>query len=488
MKTADVLTFMLLTVQTICLSTEVKIPKLILISMDGMRYNFLDNLNKGNISNFNFFKTGGVNVKYIRNVFPSVTYPNHMTIVTGLYPESHGIVSNSFWDPYLQDTFHEENYRQNFESKWFDMGSEPIWVTNYKAGQSRDSGVVLWPGGVAEMKSYMPRVIPGGYIYNLTYNWNKRVDHLIEWFSKNESNIRPINLGVLYFPEPDEVAHVHGPDSKEVKDIIYELDKTLGYLKKRLIDEHLFDDMNIIITSDHGHTDISTSQLIKIDQYVSKTLYIARVGLNSIVTCLNPSKDSTREELYAKLRKIPNITLYRKGGESSKALHYSDNRRISEFVLEAKKGYILKSTKQRGAHGFDPEKVPDMRPFFIAFGPAFKKGLKNADPFNSVDIYSLMCHILGIEPAPNNGTLKNVLHILSHPPSPHASTFQFTGVTFLVVVIFVAFVGGLYAIGACRQGRIKQYVQVNRKIINHSEFGQSSLLYGSNGEEEEDEF
>ena len=295
----------------ICLSKQqTKIPKLILISMDGMRYNYLDNLPDGKIANFKYFMKNGVKAKFIRNVFPSSTFPNHVSIASGLYPESHGIVSNNFWDPYLQDVFRLGNYRQNFESKWFDVGAEPIWVTNHGAGSPRDSGVVMWPGGVAEIKSFMPRVIPALYWNNVTYNWTLRVDNMIDWFQNNKTNVRPINLGILYFEEPDEVAHKYGPDTnnsvtKEVQEKIFELDDILGYIKKKLIETNLIDEMNIILTSDHGQTDIGKNKMINLDNFVSRSLYTTRgIGLGSLVTNMNPTKGITISYLCFKTIKI----------------------------------------------------------------------------------------------------------------------------------------------------------------------------------------
>lgn len=275
-------------------SGNVNLPKMILISMDGFRYNLLEKLPEENITNFRFFIEKGVRAPYVKNVFPSVTYPNHMTIATGLYPESHGVVENRFYDPYLQDTFNFVSFRQNFESKWFDNGGEPVWVTNYKGGNSRDSGVIAWPGGTAEIMSFMPRVVPALFWNNVSYSWNLRIDNLIDWFQTNSTNIRPINFGVLYFDEPDETEHHDGPDSAAVKQKIYLLDKALGHLRKRLTQTKLLDKMNIIITADHGQTYIKNYTRINLDKYVNKSLYITKVGLDSLVSFIDPA-----EGLYA---------------------------------------------------------------------------------------------------------------------------------------------------------------------------------------------
>lgn len=267
-----------------------ELPRLILISMDGFRYNLLKDIPIEKIPNFRFYIDNGVQASYVKNVFPSVTYPNHMTIATGLYPESHGVVENRFYDPFLEDTFDYTNFRQNFESKWFDNGGEPIWVTNFKDGNSRDSGVIAWPGGTAEIMSFMPRVVPALFWNNVSYAWNVRIDNMIDWFKNNKSNIRPINFGVLYFEEPDETEHTDGPESDAVKQKIVLLDKALDYLRLRLKQANLTEKVNIIITADHGQTNIEKNIRKNLDEYVNKTLYVARVGLDSIVSFIDPAE------------------------------------------------------------------------------------------------------------------------------------------------------------------------------------------------------
>lgn len=295
------LSYLLLLWTTTAMSSSLdgKTPKLILISMDGFRYDYLDNVPSEKITNFTNLIQNGVKAKYLENVFPTVTYPNHMTLVTGLYPESHGVIHNNFWDPYLEDGFSLIDFRRNFESKWFDTGAEPIWVTNFKAGSSRDSGVILWPAGVAQIKSYMPRVIPAGDDFNET-NWNLRVDTLVKWFQSDKSNIRPINLGILYFPDPDETAHEFGPDkidgtiTDEVQQKIFQLDASLGYLKKKLNESNLWDEMNIIITADHGHTNLLSLEKgqINLDKYnIDRKYYKTGSDMkNHLVVNLEPTE------------------------------------------------------------------------------------------------------------------------------------------------------------------------------------------------------
>ncbi|XP_052087573.1 bis(5'-adenosyl)-triphosphatase enpp4-like isoform X2 [Mytilus californianus] len=162
------------------------------------------------------------------------------------------------------------------------------------------------------------------------------------------------------------------------------------------------------------------------------------------------------DKLYRDLSAIPKIYVYRKCDKYMSRLHYCNNRRIMEFVLEAEEGHFIGNTNSlsliknisKGSHGYDQNKVPNMRPFFIGFGQAFKKGLVS-EPFDSVDIYPLMCQILGIQPAPNNGSLDNVRHLLVQRLSSQADQFQLTIIIF--VVVFAVLVCGLFFVGALRQ-------------------------------------
>ncbi|XP_063403049.1 ectonucleotide pyrophosphatase/phosphodiesterase family member 5-like [Mytilus trossulus] len=478
----------------VCFSKEIHLPKLILISMDGFRYNYLDKLPLDKITNFTYLIKNGVKAKFIKNVFPTVTYPNHMTIATGLYPESHGVVDNVFWDPYLEDKFDIGHFRQNFESKWFDSGGEPIWVTNQNAGSHRDSGVIWWPTGVAAIKSYMPRVMPADEFNETVSDWKVRVDTLIRWFRNDKENIRPINLGILHFSDPDLTAHKYGPDNAdgtitdEVQRIIFKLDDTLGYLKHTLVESNLWEEINLIVTADHGHTNLLSLKVgqINLDDYnIDPKSYTTVSGVHNVFT-LEPTEGTDLDKLHRNLSAIPKIYVYRKCDKYMSRVHYCNNRRIMKFILEAKEGHFIGNTKSlsllknisKGSHGYDQNKVPNMRPFFIGFGQAFKKGIVS-EPFESVDIYPLMCHILGIQPAPNNGSLDNVHHLLDREFSTQADQFQLTVIT--LVVVFAVLVFGLFFVGALRQHK-----HPNRKTTDLT-VGLSPLLADDKDGEESNE-
>lgn len=468
------------------------VPKLILISMDGFRYDYLDMLPANEIENFQYFIKNGVKAESVRNVFPTVTYPNHYTLITGLYPESHGIVHNRFYDPEWKEYFLYDNRRDNFDPIWYDNGAEPVYVTNKKAGWDRSSGSVVWPCGLGKVKGIRPdRIIPNADPFT-NINFTKRVDYLIKWFKDNKD---PINLGLLYFPEPDEKAHQTGAGSNDVLQLIKtELNYILGYLFKELKENNLFDDTNIILTADHGFTNFTRDKAVVLSDHLDTSLFHVGSQLfeNHLTVNVFPAEGQT-EKVYQELKKIPNLDVYRKGDDDTVALHYSNNGRIAPIVITAQEGSAIfpdNTSKDNyttvGVHGYNPIKVEKMRPFFLAVGPAFKKGYK-AKTFDSVDIYPLMCYILGITPAPNNGSLENVKGMLLER-SIIDSVSQ-TGVSLLIIFGLSVTLAALYAICACLNARHKPRVLLpSSRFSGVTSLGSPAHQLLNNVDDDDEEF
>lgn len=283
-----VLLFSVLIVYVFCSRTVPESPPLLLfVDMDGFRHDYLARLDQTKIPNFRFFIKNGVKARFVRNIFPSVTFATQTTLMTGLYAESHGVVQNNFFDPVFNETFYMEIMHQNFESKWFDNGGEPVWATNEIAGHNRRSGVVLLPGNLAPIQGVHQKVLPNSYLYNTTQEipYNYRIDTIINWFTDSSD---PINFGVLYFPEPDESGHYFGPDSEIIDKKIYELDIALGYLRHKLEQHGLFEKMNIIITSDHGMVKYQNKS-VNLDMILDRSVYRTVSEGRNVVTQIIPT-------------------------------------------------------------------------------------------------------------------------------------------------------------------------------------------------------
>ncbi|XP_069131622.1 bis(5'-adenosyl)-triphosphatase enpp4-like [Argopecten irradians] len=407
-------------------------PRCLLISFDGFRWDYL---NKFNTPNFDkILKEGVVATRGVVNAFITKTLPNHYSIVTGLYEESHGIVGNTMYDPDFHEVFHIYNKQQVTDSKWFDNGGEPIWVTNQRQGSSHRSGVLYWPGNGAAVKGFRPYRYE---LYNPDVKNETRIDKIIKWFTDDY----PINLGILYFEQPDQLGHEVGPDSPEMREMIEALDTLVGYLLQK-IEENDLQDLNLIITSDHGMASTPESKIINLDDYIDLLSY--QIFSSNPIGSVLPN-EGKEEEIVKNLSKVEHLKVYRKE-DIPERYHYDHNRRIQPLLLVTDEGYSLRhnnSAVPRGNHGYS-NMLPDMHPLFVGMGPAFKKGT-TLESLHIVDIYPLMCHIMGLKPAPNNGSLEHVKSILIGEDNDNVF------LVYIVILIFIALVGGIFSIAACRQ-------------------------------------
>ncbi|XP_075454650.1 ectonucleotide pyrophosphatase/phosphodiesterase family member 5 [Ascaphus truei] len=413
--------------RTLCLDQDQQ--RVLVVSFDGFRWDYVTRFPT---PNFKRFIESGAHVKQVTNIFATKTYPNHYTLVTGLYAENHGVVANEMFDPVLNETFsmtHMDIYKPEF---WED--AVPIWVTNQLEGHR--SGAAMWPGTDVRIHS----VFPSQYLpYNETVPFEFRVGKLIEWFNGDL-----INLGLLYWEEPDEMGHFLGPDNPLMENTIADVDAKLGYLVDQLKKAKLWDSLNVIVTSDHGMSQCSLDKIIELDKYIDRGLY-TMIDHSPVVAIL--PKEGKLDEVYQALVNIhPNMTVYKKE-EIPLRFHYKQNVRIQPIIIVADVGwYILQnrsSTFLWGDHGYD-NLLPDMHPLLIASGPAFKKNFTR-DAMNSTDLYPLLCHLLDITPLPNNGSLGNVMDLLASSPLPNPkddekqeSYANFIGV-FLGGVIVIVF-------------------------------------------------
>ncbi len=272
--------------------------KLLLISFDGFRHDYLQKVKESGRStpHFDSLIQNGVEAEYLKNVVVTKTHPNHYSIVTGHYAESHGVVDNDMYDPVWKEEYHESSHPPN-ETKWYNNGTigggaEPIWVTNEKGLQSslfpRRSGVVAWPGSDILIHGHTAsHTVPFSY-YDHSFQNHSRINTIVEWFA---SETEPINLGLLYFEDPDHLGHQVGPNSEILYDHIVALDEVLGYLIQLLKENHLFDHLNIIITSDHGMAEVSPDKAIFLEDYIDSSSYIA--GGSSLIWTIKPNQSKT---------------------------------------------------------------------------------------------------------------------------------------------------------------------------------------------------
>ena len=377
---------------------------LLLISIDGFRPDYLS---KKECPSLYEFAHQGVRAKSLRPIFPSLTFPNHYTIVTGLYAEHHGIVGNEIRDP--QDPKNHFSLGASREvvnnPKWW-LG-EPIWITAQKQGLK--SGILFWPGSEAPHQGMLPTNF---LAYDKNISSKERVEHLLKWFDLPDEK-RP-DFFTLYFDIVDSNGHRFGPQSPEVKSAIKEVDAALSFLFSELEKKEKIKDLNIIIVSDHGMVMMDPKKTIDISNILKDFPNVDRTG-NSAVVGLFSSNNEELIQLEKKLKeKSKSYQIYKKENIPSR-YHYQKSDRIPDLLLVAKEKVNIKTkadfspikaNSYIATHGYD-NTLKSMQASFYAGGPSFKSK-KIIPTFDNVNVYELMCKILEINPAPNDGKISNL--------------------------------------------------------------------------------
>lgn len=376
--------------------------KVLLISFDGFMNEYIE---RNETPNFDRLISNGVKAEYMIPIFPTKTFPNHYTIVTGLYTENHGIIANSFYDDSLDARFRFGPIDSPNDERWW--GGEPIWITAERQGLT--SATFFWPGSEASING----VQSTKWIqFDGSVPEKIRIDSVMTWMDPGGSV--QADFGSLYFSLVDGAGHDYGPNSPETDQAVQRADSLLGYLFEKMDDHNLTDGLNIIVTSDHGMAELSSERVIFLDELIE----IDDVEMIdwTPVALIQPEEGKT-SEVYQTLKENENKYRVFLKDELPDHYHFSDHYRIPDIIMIADVGFTITSRNffedrgvTGGTHGFDHQ-APEMRTIFLADGPAFKNG-EVVEPFQSVHIYELMCKILDLEPATNNGNLESVEELL----------------------------------------------------------------------------
>ena len=375
-------------------------PTVILLSFDGFRWDYAS---KYPTPNLRRLMTRGVHARNLIPSFPSKTFPNHYTIVTGLYPGHHGVIANNIFDPPTGRAFATNKREEVRDPMWW--GGTPLWTLMEASG--RRSAPLFWPGSEASHDGLLPT-------YWQAYDNNRpgadRIDQLLQWIDLPTAQ-RPQFL-TAYFEDTDESGHVYGPDSTQVRDAIARDDSYLGRLVAGLTQRGLLDRVNIVIVSDHGMASVDDEHVIVADDYVTPE--------DALISNINPDLSlfpmaGKEDAVYTKLKHAhPHLKVYRRA-ETPARWHLRDamSPRVPPLTAIADPGWQIlrrtaaenikagRATGIRGQHGWDPQ-LMSMRAIFIAAGPAFKRGATVA-PFENVSVYNVLARILQVTPKPNDG-------------------------------------------------------------------------------------
>ncbi len=371
----------------------------ILISIDGFRPDYLD---RGITPHMSALAKSGVRGR-MQPSFPTKTFPNHFTLVTGLRPDNHGITGNSMIDPRRPGVmFSLGDARQSLDPFWWN-GAEPIWITAEKADIR--TATMFWPG--SEVPYGLIR--PSDWLrYDQDVSNVQRINTVLDWM-RRPAGIRP-KFVTLYFDIVDTAGHRFGPDSEEVNAAIGNVDEDIGNLVNALA--KMRRKANLIIVADHGMAPVAEDRVIQLDTLIDKASYVAvETGPYAAIA---PVAGAEARVADALLKPHAHMQCQRKE-DLAPRLHYGKNPRVAAIICIAEpKWTIISGTPQYpvtgGAHGWD-NAMPEMDALFLANGPAFAKGV-TVKRFENVDIYPLLARVIGVTPLPNDGAIEPVKEAL----------------------------------------------------------------------------
>ncbi|XP_022359242.1 ectonucleotide pyrophosphatase/phosphodiesterase family member 3 isoform X2 [Enhydra lutris kenyoni] len=389
-----------------------ELPPVILFSMDGFRAEYLQTWHTL-IPNINKLKTCGIHSKYMRAVYPTKTFPNHYTIVTGLYPESHGIIDNNMYDVNLNLNFSLSSKEKNNPAWW---QGQPIWLTAMYQGLK--AGSFFWPGSDVAVNGSFPSIYK---IYNRSISYEERIFTLLKWLDLPKAE-RPA-FYTIYVEEPDSAGHNSGPVSGKVIQALQLVDKAFGMLMEGLKQRNLHNCVNIILLADHGMDQTYCDKMEYMTNYFPQINFYMYQGPAPRIRARNIPHDFysfNSEEIVRNLscRKPDQHFKPYLTPDLPKRLHFAKNIRIDKVHLLVDRQWLAVRSKAYsscggGNHGYNNE-FKSMEAIFLAHGPSFKEKTE-IEPFENIEIYNLMCDLLHIQPAPNNGTHGSLNHLLKAP-------------------------------------------------------------------------
>jgi predicted AlkP superfamily pyrophosphatase or phosphodiesterase len=369
-------------------------PYVILISLDGFRYDYPRRYGAPHLLQLG--TKGASAPEGMLPSYPSLTFPNHISIVTGLYPEHHGIVGNTFWDPVREQTYVYTQPKSNSDGSWY--SGTPLWVLAEQQGMR--SACLFWPGSEAEIQGKRPSY----YLrFDEKLDDQKRVDQVVEWL-KLPPELRP-HFITLYYSNVDHAGHNYGPDSDEVRAAVHHVDAMVGDLQAKVAALHLL--VDFVVVADHGMVAVQGAPVTLAD-------YADLSEFHTEGSLLYAKPDADVQEIYEEFlaHPDPRFKVYRRA-DVPPGLHFDTNPREGDpvvvpsgpFALRAQPSSSEADTKHRGAHGFNPRTMPEMKAIFFAAGPDVRPGVQ-LRPFENVNIYPFIAEILGLKAPVVDGTLE----------------------------------------------------------------------------------
>ncbi|QEC43503.1 ectonucleotide pyrophosphatase/phosphodiesterase [Pseudobacter ginsenosidimutans] len=363
-------------------------PYVILISADGFRYNYMQKFNAVNLQRLS---SGGVRAKSMIPAFPSLTFPNHYTLATGMYPAHHGLVDNTFFDPSLRRRYSIGNIKEVTDSIWY--GGEPLWVLAEK--QQLLSASFYWVGSEAPVQGIRPSY---WYHYGMEIAMPERLAAVRDWLLLPDEK-RP-HLITFYFPEVDHEAHEHGPDAPETAAAVQLIDQTIGQLQAIIDSSKL--PVNVIFVSDHGMSTVDTVNTLQPPAADTSKFWIT-VGDMTIHLYSKSKNPQEIQSQYEQLKAAANgYDVYLTSSTPRRWKYNSQNDRygrIGDILIVPRYPRIFSWGNRRpipGRHGYDPYRHKEMHASFYAWGPQIRSG-RTISTFQNVHVYALITNLLGLK-------------------------------------------------------------------------------------------
>jgi predicted AlkP superfamily pyrophosphatase or phosphodiesterase len=375
-------------------------PYVVLVSLDAFRYDYAERYRATNIL---AIAKSGAAARALIPIFPSFTFPNHISIVTGLYPEHHGIVENGFYDPARKQFYEMGDMR---DGSWY--RAKPIWVLAEE--QKVKTACQFWPTSDAEILGVRPTYWKP---YDMKFPNEQRVAQVLDWL-KLPADQRP-HFIATYFSDVDAAGHKFGPDAPETAEAVQRVDKQIGDLWNGIRGLNL--PVNLILVSDHG--------MQKLDGFINLAEFAdfsgVKVDDSGVFTLVYAPDSEAAEKLYRALKgKSPKFEVYRRS-ETPASWHFSADPRIGDLIVIAKGPNMIGTEPPKDGklpmlaeHGFDPGDFSTMNEIFYAAGPNVKPGVE-IPPFENVNIFPFVTRILGLQNPPGLDGSERVLAEVFRP-------------------------------------------------------------------------
>ena len=365
----------------------------VLVSLDGFRWDYAKKYGARHL--LAIAAHGASAPEGMIPAYPSLTFPNHYALVTGLYPEHHGIVGNQFYDPERRETYSYLDPKTATDGSWY--GGTPLWSLAEKQGMR--AACFFWPGSEAKIAGERPTY----YLhYDDRFPDQDRIAQVIAWL-KLPPDQRP-HFITLYYSSVDHAGHEYGPDSPQTAEAVHHVDALMGTLEADL--KALALPIDLIIVSDHGMARIQGSW-IDLDKFAPLD------GLITVGSYLYAPNEAAANAVYQKLKAADaSFMVYRRGNVPAE-LHFNSNPREGDPIIVARGPYAIRAhapppdredrAPTPGNHGFDPFMMPEMKAVFYAEGPDIRPGVK-LKPFENVNVYPLIVKLLGLDSPPVDGS------------------------------------------------------------------------------------